>query len=368
MSRVAQLLGGSVAAILATFFVLIMAFFATISSALSDSEDEEHAAYAGWGACADTDLEPSSDGKVPAASGGQQTANWSGEQRKNAATITGVGKARGLPPRAAQIAVATAIQESTLRNIDYGDRDSVGLFQQRPSQGWGTVKQIMDPVYSAGKFYDGLVKVKGWKGMPLTKAAQTVQRSGFPDAYAKWETASKDLVEAVWKDVELPAGADADGTGNVSEECLEQEQPDDDVVEGGSGWVAPVGNTPVSTKYRASGASWSSGYHTGIDFAVPAGTSVRAAGPGTVVTAGWSKSYGYQVVIKHKDGMYSQYAHLSSLSAATGDQVRGGSRLGLSGSTGNSNGPHLHFEIRTGPEYGSDVDPVTYLRDRGVSL
>ncbi|MFJ1752196.1 hypothetical protein [Kitasatospora sp. NPDC088134] len=105
----------------------------------------------------------------------------------NAATITAVAISRGLPERAVTISLATAIQESKLRNLEGGDRDSVGLFQQRPSQGWGTVDQIMDPVYSTNKFLDALVKVNGYAQMPLTDAAQQVQRSGYPQAYAKHE-------------------------------------------------------------------------------------------------------------------------------------------------------------------------------------
>ncbi|MYR45034.1 heavy metal transporter [Streptomyces sp. SID5910] len=109
------------------------------------------------------------------------------EQAVNAATITAVGTARELPERAVTIALATALQESALRNIDFGDRDSLGLFQQRPSQGWGTPKEIMDPAYAAGMFYDHLVEVPDYTRLPLTVAAQRVQRSGFPDAYAKHE-------------------------------------------------------------------------------------------------------------------------------------------------------------------------------------
>ncbi|MFB8110327.1 M23 family metallopeptidase [[Kitasatospora] papulosa] len=135
-----------------------------------------------------------------------------------------------------------------------------------------------------------------------------------------------------------------------------------------SGWTAPVENANVTTQYRASGASWSSGYHTGSDFQATSGTSVRSIGEGTVVSAGWSGSYGNEVVIQHSDGMYSQYAHLSSLEVTTGQTVTGGQQIGLSGSTGNSTGPHLHFEVRTGPSYGSDVDPIAYLRSHGVSI
>ncbi|MFF6906796.1 LysM peptidoglycan-binding domain-containing M23 family metallopeptidase [Streptomyces sp. NPDC012389] len=136
----------------------------------------------------------------------------------------------------------------------------------------------------------------------------------------------------------------------------------------GSGWTAPLDNPNVTTQYRASGSSWSSGYHTGSDFQAASGTPVKAIGPGTVVSAGWSGSYGNEVVIKHEDGMYSQYAHQSSLSVSAGQTVTAGQQIGLSGSTGNSTGPHLHFEVRTGPSYGSDVDPVAYLRQHGVSL
>ncbi|MBW3362437.1 peptidoglycan DD-metalloendopeptidase family protein [Streptomyces microflavus] len=136
----------------------------------------------------------------------------------------------------------------------------------------------------------------------------------------------------------------------------------------GSGWSAPLANANVTTQYRASGASWSSGYHTGSDFQAASGTPVLAIGPGTVVSAGNSGSYGNEVVIQHEDGMYSQYAHQSSLNVSVGQTVTGGQQIGLSGSTGNSTGPHLHFEVRTGPSYGSDVDPIAYLRQHGVSL
>ncbi|MFI5542859.1 peptidoglycan DD-metalloendopeptidase family protein [Streptomyces sp. NPDC051815] len=134
-----------------------------------------------------------------------------------------------------------------------------------------------------------------------------------------------------------------------------------------AGFVAPVGGG-VSTAYRTAGAMWSSGYHTGVDFIAPMGTTVKAVGAGTVVSAGWSGSYGNEVVIRHADGKYSQYAHLSHLSVSSGQSVTAGQSIGLSGSTGNSTGPHLHFEIRTGPSYGSDIDPIAYLRSKGASL
>ena len=102
-----------------------------------------------------------------------------------------------LPARAVTLAIATGLQESKLVNIDYGDRDSVGLFQQRPSQGWGEIAQIMDPVYSTGAFYDALVRVDGYEDMEITVAAQAVQRSGFPDAYAQHEGRSRAWANAL---------------------------------------------------------------------------------------------------------------------------------------------------------------------------
>lgn len=110
----------------------------------------------------------------------------SGEQMANAATIAAVGLRRHLPEQAIVVALATALQESGLENLPYGDRDSLGLFQQRPSQGWGTTEQIMDPRYAAERFYAALERVRGWERMRVTDAAQAVQRSAFPEAYQKW--------------------------------------------------------------------------------------------------------------------------------------------------------------------------------------
>ncbi|ELP68067.1 transglycosylase family protein [Streptomyces turgidiscabies] len=131
--------------------------------------------------------------------------------------------------------------------------------------------------------------------------------------------------------------------------------------------TSPV-SAATGTPYHKAGSSWSKGYHTGVDFPVPTGTSVRAVGVGEVVDAGWGGSFGYQVVIRHSDGRYSQYAHLSAISVRAGQSVSAGQRIGRSGSTGNSTGPHLHFEVRTGPGFGSDIDPVAYLRAGGVRI
>jgi hypothetical protein len=124
---------------------------------------------------------------VVSANGDGARYEFTAEQAVNAATISAVGTSRGMPERAVTIALATALQESGLRNIKYGDRDSLGLFQQRPSKGWGTAKQIMDPAFAAERFYAHLEQVPGYSRLPLTAAAQKVQRSGYPQAYAKHE-------------------------------------------------------------------------------------------------------------------------------------------------------------------------------------
>jgi hypothetical protein len=123
------------------------------------------------------------------------------EQAANAATISAVGAAEGLSDHAVTIALATAFQESKLHNVPYGDRDSVGLFQQRPSQGWGTKAQLLDPHYSAAAFYRHLAKVAGWQTMPVADAAQQVQRSADGSAYAQWEPASRLIARALTGEV-----------------------------------------------------------------------------------------------------------------------------------------------------------------------
>ncbi|BFV59305.1 M23 family metallopeptidase [Kitasatospora sp. CMC57] len=133
------------------------------------------------------------------------------------------------------------------------------------------------------------------------------------------------------------------------------------------GYVAPVSGG-TSTPYGAAGSNWSSGHHTGVDFRASTGTSVKAITAGTVVSAGNGGAYGNEVIVKHADGKYSEYAHLSSISVRVGQSVSAGQQLGLSGATGNVTGPHLHFEVRTGPNYGSDIDPVAYLRAHGVNV
>lgn len=184
---------------------------------------------------------------------------------------------------------------------------------------------------------------------PATGAPPAAQKPAAQPAEKPAKQAEKPAAKPVEKPAEKPAPASA------------QQKP------AAGSYSAPV-DAALGTAYRVSGSSWSSGYHTGVDFPVATGTSVKSVGPGQVVSAGWAGSYGYQVVIRHTDGRYSQYAHLSALGVKAGQQVSGGQRIGRSGSTGNSTGPHLHFEMRTGPGYGSDIDPLKYLRGHGVTI
>ena len=119
------------------------------------------------------------------------------DQAHYASIIAGVSVRRGLPPRAASIAIATAYQETGIRNLDYGDRDSIGLFQQRPSQGWGTEQQVMDPYHATGKFYDALVKIENWETADINDVAQQVQNSGHPEAYRDHEDDARVLASTL---------------------------------------------------------------------------------------------------------------------------------------------------------------------------
>ncbi|MDX3076567.1 M23 family metallopeptidase [Streptomyces sp. NPDC088354] len=132
-------------------------------------------------------------------------------------------------------------------------------------------------------------------------------------------------------------------------------------------WMKPVKHYQLSAGYMKNGAHWAH-KHSGQDFAVAIGTDVHAVHSGTVVTAGWGGAYGNNIVIRHSDNTYSQYGHLSKIKVRVGEHVNTGEEIALSGNTGNSTGPHLHFEIRTTPYYGSSVSPLPFLRAEGVSV
>ncbi|MFF4625705.1 C40 family peptidase [Nonomuraea jabiensis] len=177
----------------ALLLLLVAAIIAAVASLL-DSAGPSGSACVATTASTTGEVDPVA---APANQPTRQIATLDDEQRVNALLIVSTAQQLGLPARAAVIAVAAALQESELRNLTHGHLDSLGLFQQRPSQGWGTREQILDPSHAARQFYDRLVKVPRWEQLPLARAAQAVQRSASPDAYARWEPLAQQAVDAV---------------------------------------------------------------------------------------------------------------------------------------------------------------------------
>ncbi|AZK95737.1 MULTISPECIES: M23 family metallopeptidase [Streptomyces] len=193
-----------------------------------------------------------------------------------------------------------------------------------------------------------------------TGAAFAVEATGSPSA-APVKAAEK-----------APAAAKAAAPVKAVPQAAPKAAPQAAPKAAAPAWVKPLGSYTLSATYGKAGGMWASN-HSGQDFAVPTGTPVVSIGAGTVVKAGPNgagdgPAYGNAVVVKHNNGMYSQYAHLSTVNVSAGQTVKAGQLIAKSGNTGNSSGPHLHMEIRTTPNYGSSVDPVGFLRSVGVSI
>lgn len=293
------------------------------------------------------------------------------EQLDNGTLIVEVGVGMEIVPRAWVIAVATAMQESGLRNLDHGDRDSLGLFQQRPSMGWGSPEQIMDPEYATTKFYERLLQVPGWEQLPLTEAAQAVQRSAYPDAYAKHEPLAVAVVNLVAGGAAGAAAFDGDlrcaGVGEIT----------------AAGWTRPAPG-PVWSGFRTA----SRPDHYGIDIGAPRRSEIRAAADGVVTLVACNATRdgapyscdvdgspsvagcGWYVNIRH-GSVVTRYCHqLTRPSVSVGEQVAAGQVIGLVGSSGRSSGPHLHFEVELHPAGGNRVqtDPIAFLAARGIGF
>lgn len=260
-----------------------------------------------------------------------------GDQLRNASIIAGVGKSMGASTRDIVISLMTAMQESTLRNLNYGDRDSLGLFQQRPSMGWGTPAQVTNPEYAARKFFEGLLRVENRGSMPLTLAAQAVQRSAFPYAYANWQSMAEALVGSMGSDPNQLAGF-----GMFSRMLAERGA----AGAAGTGKYARPSSGPVTSEF---GPRWGA-HHDGIDIGSPSGSSIVATDTGRVISAGWNNGgFGNWTLIDHGSGLISGYAHQSRVAVSGGQQVQRGQTIGYVGSTGYSTGPHLHFQMGGGP-------------------
>jgi hypothetical protein len=271
------------------------------------------------------------------------------QQRSVAQAIIETGRQQRVPPRGLVVALAAGMQESGLRPLAYGDRDSLGVFQQRTA--WGSVLERMSPETSAEMFFTGgrggqpgLLDISGWASMSVAQAAQAVQVSAYPDAYAKWEPLAVRIVKTI-------AGIDAS--------CMDT-----------GGWVFPLGNASyvATAGFGDCGAHWAN-CHTGQDYAAPTGTPVVAAGHGVITFAGWAGPYGNAVHILHSGGAATWYAHLSRIQSHPNQTVRAGQLIGLVGSTGNATGPHLHFEVRihaSRTSTGTPIDPPPWLSSHGA--
>ncbi|KUL44040.1 LysM peptidoglycan-binding domain-containing M23 family metallopeptidase [Streptomyces regalis] len=237
-------------------------------------------------------------------------------------------------------------------SVKVGDYLSKIADEQNVSGGWK--KLYADNREAVGAdpslIHPGLKLALGKKATASAPKSSSPSSSSSSPAPSKDSSASKSSTESSAAKKTTTAAQSAETTSTAN------------------GFSAPVAGAAVSTAYKVAGSMWSSGYHTGVDFVTPTGTALKAVGAGTVVSAGWGGAYGNQVVIQLADGYYAQYAHLSSLSVSAGQSVTAGQQIGLSGATGNVTGPHLHFEIRTTPDYGSDMDPVGYLRSKGIPV
>ena len=303
---------------------------------------------------------------TPPSAGAGPIGRWTGEQVANAATIIGIGKGLQVAMRGWVIAVAAAMQESSLINSAGGEADSIGLFQQRPSQGWGTPAQLHDPQYAATKFYQKLLTISGWQRMPLTEAAQQVQRSAYPDAYAKWQSDAVQLVGVL-------SGTTA-GLGGCASTISAQ------------GWIQPVHGT-VGSGFRTPERPT----HDGVDLIVGKGTPIHAVSAGIVSrvrcnaidtrTGGdWgcdrdgdpnlTAGCGWYVDIDHPGGIVTRYCHqLVQPYVHVGQLVNAGDVIGISGSSGHSSGPHVHFEVHLGDHSSATaLDPVPFMVSAGAPL
>jgi hypothetical protein len=331
---------------------------------------------------------------VPVLNPGPSIASLDADQTRNARTIVQVaaqvsaahGLDAGRTRLAAVIGIMTALQESSLHNIGYGDLagpDSRGLFQQRAA--WGPLSERMDPAGAARMFYNGghggqrgLFGVPAWWSMPLWAAAQAVQVSAFPTAYAKWQRTAEAVVSALLgsagsslpsvQPVAQPSALPSSvGTLNLGPSAC-QAQPVAATVPA-KGWVLPLPagsftmTSPYGWRMHPIVHEWR--LHTGDDLAAPMGTPVYDVFPGKVIAAGPNDGYGNQIVVQHAGGVASAYNHLSAILVPVGATVNAGQLIGRVGSTGMSTGAHLHFEIR---QNGRPIDPAPFMRQRGVEL
>lgn len=309
--------------------------------------------------------------------GAAQVGALTSAQLANAGAVIAEGRRRHLPARAVVIALAVASQESGFKNyandgaggdlstdqlgVDQSlllpheavgtDHGSIGIFQQQWPW-WGTMTDLMDPQRSAGKFYDALVQVPGWQSLPLTVAAQRVQRSAYPDAYADDEGLAREL---------LGDGAVVNASYTVSSSCVPTTDP-------GSVVFPLRRGTPYvdNANWGGRGAHWAR-MHTGTDLSAACGTPVLAATSGQVVIR-TDQSWAGRWLVQVSTGigqLTTWYAHMRTVTVSAGDTVSAGQQIGEVGALGNATGCHLHFEVhpKGGSIYQDSVDPSAWLRE-----
>ncbi|KLO63187.1 metalloendopeptidase [Dermacoccus sp. PE3] len=311
-------------------------------------------------------------------------------QLTHAATIIAIGGGiEGVGRPGVKIALMAALTESTLRMLantgaypesasypndgNGSDHDSLGLFQMRPQSGWGTVAELMDPQYQARAFFGGpdgpnfpsprgLLDIPGWEQMDPGEAAQAVEISAYPDRYRNYEPVAEAVLDA------LTGGAGEGGPANVVVAAGPVAQSARVV------FPLPDGTWVLTSEFgpRIHPITGEPSFHTGTDFAAPDGTPILAAADGTVTVAEFSGGYGGLIVIEHQiDGatVATAYAHMweHGIHASPGDRVVAGQHIGDVGSSGNSTGPHLHFEVRPGGTNGDAVDAAKWLNDHNAA-
>lgn len=302
-------------------------------------------------------------------------------QLTRAATIIEVGAGiDGVTRDGIQIALMAALTESTLRQLsntsaypdsgaypndgDGSDHDSLGLFQMRPASGWGTVAELMDPVYQAEAFYGGptgpnegsprgLLDIPGWQDLGKGEAAQTVEVSAFPDRYENFAPVAETILEAL---VQHSSGGSAPRETSL-------------VV-----FPLPEGTWSLSSPFgpRIHPITHVQSFHTGLDFRASDGVPILAAADGIVTVAEVSGGYGGLIVIEHAiDGetVATAYSHIweEDILVNPDDSVTAGQHIGDVGSSGRSSGPHLHFEVRPGGTNAEAIDPAGWLNDHGAA-
>ncbi len=323
-----------------------------------------------------------------------ETFTLNNQQLTHAATIIETGSGiDGVTQDGLVIALMAALTESTLRMLsntsvypesadypndgDGSDHDSLGLFQMRPQSGWGTVAELMDPTYQAQAFFGGptgpnhpsprgLLDIPGWEQMDKGEAAQAVEVSAYPDRYRNYEPVAETILTTLTGSTTT---ADAVNAGMSTDDTV---APAVQTVAESSRVVFPVpaGTWVLTSEYgpRVHPISGESSFHTGTDFAAPDGAPILAAADGTVTVAESSGGYGGLIVIEHTlngQTVATAYGHIweTGIHVQPGDTVTAGQHIGDIGSSGNSTGPHLHFEVRTGGTDGEHTDPAAWLND-----